>query len=278
MPRKVNEPVAAVKTSAMSKYAKQLKGWRLKRGWTQEELARQLNYSNALVSQVEQLHRPPSADFAARCDEVFDTPETFKDLQELVTREAWPSYFTPLIDAETRAIQIHEWEQRVVPGLLQTEDYARSVIQAGKPRVTQDELDRQVAVRLERQGIFARETDRPLYWVVIHEGVLRHVVGSAEIWQGQLDRLIEAVDSSDIIVQVLPYSANDHPGTDGPILVYDFDGAASSGYTECKGGGMIVEQPDLVAGLMTTMNLIRAAALSPRESREYIVKIRDGIT
>ena len=276
--RKVKEPTTAVKASAMSKFAHQLRGWRAKRGWSQAELAGQLGYSNALVSQIEQEHKPPSAEFAAQCDEVFDTPDTFADLQELVAREAWPSYFAPVIDSETRATQVHEWEQRVIPGLLQTADYARSVIRAGQPRISSDELERKVEARLERQTIFTRETGRPMYWVVIHEGVLRHVVGSPEIMRTQLDRLIDAAGSPDILIQVLTYSACDHPGTDGPILVFDFTDSPSSGYTECKGGGMIVEQPEQVARLVTTINLIRAAALSPRESREYIVKIRDEIT
>jgi transcriptional regulator with XRE-family HTH domain len=275
---KVKEPVAVVKASAMSKFAHQLRNWRAKRGWSQTELAGELEYSNALVSQVEREQKPPSAEFAAKCDEVFDTPATFADLQELVAREAWPSYFAPVIDSETRATQVHEWEQRVVPGLLQTEDYARSVIKAGQPRISPDELERKVASRLERQAILARDAERPLYWVVVHEGVLWHVVGSPEIMKTQLGRLIDATDSPDIIIQVLPYSANDHPGTDGPILVFDFASAPSSGYTECNGGGMIIEQPDQVSGLMTSMNLIRAAALSPRESRKYIVKVRDEST
>jgi hypothetical protein len=180
-----------------------------------------------------------------------------------------------VIDSEASATQVHEWEQRVVPGLLQTGDYARAVIKAGQPRISPDELDRKVASRLERQAIFTRDTGRPMYWVVVHEGVLRRVVGSPDFMRTQLDRLIAAADSPDILIQVLPYSANDHPGTDGPIKVFDFAGAPSSGYTECNGGGMIVDQPEQVARLATSMNLIRAAALSPRASRDYIVNIRD---
>src|ERR1017187_6284891 len=151
----------------MSKFANQLRSWRAKRGWSQTELAGELRYSNALVSQVEREQKPPSAEFAAKCDEVFDTPATFADLQELVAREAWPSYFAPVIDSETRATQVHEWELRVVPGLLQTEDYARSVIRAGQPRITYDELERQVAMRLERQAIFTQATGSPTYRVGI---------------------------------------------------------------------------------------------------------------
>ena len=278
MARRVKEPVAAVKASAMSKFANQLWGWRGKRGWSQADTASRLGYSNALVSQIEQEHKPPSVEFAQKCDEVFGTPATFSDLQELVAREAWPSYFAPVIDAETRATQIHEWEQRVVPGLLQTEDYARAVIKAGQPRISPGELDRKVASRLERQSIFTRDTARPMYWVVIHEGVLRHVVGSAGVMRAQLDRLLAAADSPDVVIQVLTYTANDHPGTDGPIVVFDFTDAPSSGYTECNGGGMVVEAPEQVAALVISMNLIRAAALSPRESRQCIVKIRDETT
>jgi transcriptional regulator with XRE-family HTH domain len=262
----------------MSKFAHQVRGWRLKQGWTQVDLAGKLGYSNALVSQVEQQQKAPSADFAAKCDEAFDTPDTFADMQELVAREAWPSYFAPVIDAETRATQIHQWELRVVPGLLQTEDYARCVIKGGQPRISPDELERKVASRMERQAIFTRESGCPMLWAVIHEGVLRHVVGSPEIMRSQLDRLVEAADSPDVILQVLPYTARDHPGTDGPISLFDFAGAPSSGYTECNGGGMIVEQSEQVAELVTSMSLIRAAALSPRESRNYMTKMRDEIT
>jgi hypothetical protein len=76
---------------------------------------------------------------------------------------------------------------------------------------------------------------------------------------------------------VLPFSAHEHPGTDGPISIFEFAGNPSAGYTECNGGGMIVEQPDQVAGLMTSMSLIRAASLSPGDSRDLLRKIRDEI-
>ena len=105
----VKEPATAVKAYAMAKFAHQLRSWRTKRGWAQAQLASQLGYSDALVSQVERERKPPSAEFAARCDTVFDTPATFADLQELVARDAWPSYFAPVIDSEVRATQIHEW-------------------------------------------------------------------------------------------------------------------------------------------------------------------------
>jgi Domain of unknown function (DUF5753) len=137
---------------------------------------------------------------------------------------------------------------------------------AGQPRLSFAELDQKVTERINRQQILHRESGQPMLWAVIGEGVLRHIVGSRQIMRAQLDRLIDAATLPDVIVQVLPYSAHDHPGTDGPVSVFDFDGKPSVAYTECNRGGMIAESAGPVSALMTTINLIHAAALSPRES------------
>jgi hypothetical protein len=79
------------------------------------------------------------------------------------------------------------------------------------------------------------------------------------------------------VIQVLPFAASDHPGTDGPISVFDFADDGPVAYTECNGGGMIVEAADQVAELMTTVNLIRAVALPPRESMNLLTQIRSEI-
>ncbi len=268
--------MSLVKTSAMAAYAAQLRAWRQQSGWSQAELAEKLLCSDSLVSGVETMGKTPTRDFATRSDEAFGTPGTFTALHELISREAWPSYFAPVIDFETRAVRIHEWELRVVPGLLQTEDYARTVISAGKPRSGADELDCSVNARLERQRILSGDNP-PMLWDVLHEGVLRHVIGGPAVMAGQLDKLIALAGVPGVVIQVLPFSANDHPGTDGPISVFDFSDAPSVAYTECNGGGMIVEAADQVAELMTTVNMIRAAALPPRESMDLLRQIRSEV-
>jgi transcriptional regulator with XRE-family HTH domain len=268
--------MSAVKASAMAAFAAQLKAWRRRMGWSQVDLGEKIGYSDSLVSGVENCNKTPTADFAKRCDEAFGTPDTFADVQRLVAREAWPSYFAPIIDFESHAVRIHEWEMRVIPGLLQSEEYARSVISAGKPRATPEAVDRSVSLRLARQEIFTRD-DPPMLWSVVHEGALRHMIGSHPVMGEQLDKLITLARTPDVVIQVLPYNAYDHPGTDGPISVYDFADAPSVAYAECNTGGMIVESPDGVAGLMTTISMIRAAALPPRESVELLIRIRSEI-
>lgn len=93
----------------------------------------------------------------------------------------------------------------------------------------------------------------------------------------QLERLLDAADSPGIVVQTLPFTADNHAGADGPIAVYDFAASPSVGYTECYGGGRIVEGREDVADLMTVSNPVRASALSARDSRELIRRIRTEI-
>ena len=116
-----------------------------------------------------------------------------------------------------------------------------------------------------------------MLWHVLHEGLLRHVVGSPAIMCAQLDKLAEQAGEPGVVIQVLPFTASDHPGTDGPILVFDFGAEPSVAYTECKGGGRIVESPAEVGDLTMILNMIRAAALPPRESANLIRKIRSEI-
>ena len=89
-----------------------------------------------------------------------------------------------------------------------------------------------------------------MYWAVLHEGTLRHLVGGRAVMAGQLDKIIDIARLPDAVIQVLPFAASDHPGADGPISVFDFADDGPVAYTECNGGGMIVEAADQVAELM----------------------------
>lgn len=265
-----------VKTTSLAAFASQLRSWRLQMSWTQVEMGSKMGYSASLVSGIETMDKAPTADFAARCDEVLNTPGTFATLQELVAREAYPAFFAPVIPFEREAVRIHGWELGAVPGLLQTENYARTLIRSGRPMDSSDEIDRIVAERLERQEILTNQNP-PMLWYVLDESVLRHVVGGPAVMRRQLDRLLEAAETPGIVVQTLPFSADNHAGADGPISVYDFASSPSVCYTGCYSGGRIVEGRDEVADLMTVINLVRASALSARDSRELIRQIKSEI-
>jgi Domain of unknown function (DUF5753) len=160
--------------------------------------------------------------------------------------------------------------------LLQTEGYAQALIKSGRPKDSTETIDRLVGARMERQEIVAGE-NAPLLWYVLDEAVLRHVVGGSSVMAEQLDRLLDAADAPGIVVQVLPFTADNHAGADGPIAVYEFAESPSVCYTECYSGGRIVEERTEVADLMTVISLIRASALSGRDSRELIRRTRSEI-
>ncbi len=244
--------------------------------WTQVELADKLGYSASLVSGVETMDKPPTLDFARACDRVFGTPDTFTALQELVAREAYPAFFAPVVPFEREAARIHGWELGAIPGLLQTEDYAHALISSGRPGADATVVDRLVAARLERQSILSRENP-PMLWYMLDEGILRHVVGSPALMAAQLDTLIEAAGMPNVVMQVLPFTADNYAGTDGSITVYEFADAPAVCYTECYSGGRVVEAQGEVSEVLTVLNLIRASALSPRASLELIRQIRREI-
>ena len=112
-----------------------------------------IGYSGSFISDIERCERSPSVAFAQRCDGEMGVPGTFVRVQELTRREACPSWFYPVIPLEREAVRIHAWELGSVPGLLQTEEYARAHIRSGRPQDSDDDIDRLVAARLGRQEI-----------------------------------------------------------------------------------------------------------------------------
>lgn len=120
--------------SAAGIFAAELKAQRGQLGWTQVQLGERIGYSGSFISDVERGARWASLDFAQRCDNEMGLPGTLERMHELTRREAYPSWFSPVIPFEAAAVRIHGWALGAVPGLLQTEGYARSVIQARRLR------------------------------------------------------------------------------------------------------------------------------------------------
>jgi transcriptional regulator with XRE-family HTH domain len=257
----------------VARFAAELRAWRQRHSWSQAELADKLGYSGSHVSSVETMTRLPTSDFAKRCDTVFGTPGTFERLQEDITRAAYPPWFSPFVHYEARAARIHCWDNRNVTGLLQTENYARAIIEAGNPDMTADEIERDVAARLERQQILHGEVP-PYCWFVIHEAALRTVFGSKTVMRDEMDQLLQAARSPRVVVQVFPSSVPNCPGVDGAVTIFDFKNESSVGYAEGYRAGRTIEAPSEVASLVLTFDHLRALAQSPADSERMITAIR----
>lgn len=268
--------VPEVKASALEAFARELRSWRQRLGWSQAEFGEKIGFSGSLVSGVETMAKAPTRDFARRCDEATGAPGTFGRLQELVSREAYPAWFAPVVEFERAAVRLHGWELGVVPGLLQTEAYARALIKASRPQDSAEAVDRLVVARLERQDILAGEQP-PMVWYVLAEGVLRQLVGGRAVAAEQLDRIIAVAQRPGVVIQVLPFTASDYAGGDGAIAIYEFADAPPVAYTECYGGGRIVEAQAEVADLITVVSMLRASALSRDGSLALMRQIRSEI-
>jgi hypothetical protein len=240
---------------------------------TQADAATRFLMSKSLYQKIESCDRKPQRDFAVTCDEVFGTPGVFGCIYEDMITEPYPAWFGPRVAYEDRAAVITDWEQRGIPGLLQTEDYARAIVSACRPYDPPEELEHVVRSRLERQEILNRD-DPPKLWVVIAEGVLRQQVGSRDIMAGQLDHLIKTGESPRAVIQVLPFTAKDAPGADGPAALFEFRADQPVAYLEGWGTGRVVEEPKEVAAIATALSMIKSCAMSPGDSQLLMAQIR----
>ncbi len=258
---------------ALELFAEELRAAREQAGLSMEDLAAKINYSASLIGMVEGMHRVPQADFAERCDAALGTPGTFTRQQKRLRNLTFPASFRPFAGYEATATSLRWFEHSLIPGLLQTEEYARAVL-ATRPNTSDDEIEEMVSARLQRQAVLKRDNP-PLVWAVIDEAVLHRPVGSPEVMRAQLMHLVEISKRHNVMLQVLPYGAGGHSGLRGAMIIADFDDAPSVAFLETAAEGQTVEEPSVVAKVALTFDTLRAEALSRAASRDLIMKVAE---
>ncbi|GAB2812731.1 helix-turn-helix transcriptional regulator [Actinoallomurus bryophytorum] len=231
------------------------------------------------ISMVENAVKPPSEAFAIDLDTYFKTPVNdfhcmWEELKRAGKHRLLPEGFPAFLQLESEATSIREYEALLVPGILQTEEYARDVLRSGqKP----DALDQLVASRLERRAMLERE-DPPRVWLLIDETVIRRNIGSGTTMRHQLETLIVVGERPNVTVQVVPSEAGSHPGLEGSFTILSFAGVTPDvGYIEGAGGhGILVEKVDRVLALEVRYDLIRAAALPESESLKLLASVMEA--
>jgi transcriptional regulator with XRE-family HTH domain len=262
--------------SPIAFFGAELRRARAAAGLSQDQLGQRLVFSGDLVGKIETCERAPTPDFAARCDGVFPHLDgLFGRLLELARRwdGPYPQWFRDWIDAERRATSLCWWEPLVVPGLLQTADYARAILGAG-PDALEDELEQMVAARIERQAILDRPRP-PMLWVVLDETVLYRCVGSPKIMHEQLLHLAELAGRPRIAIQVVPARVGVHAGLLGGFAIASVEGAPDIVYLETSADGQVAEKPSVVAQVTLRLSTLRAVALPRDDSRDLILKVAE---
>ncbi|ONH57849.1 transcriptional regulator [Frankia sp. CcI49] len=185
-----------------------------------------------------------------------------------------PRWFQVYIGLEAEASTITTFESLLVPGLLQTEDYARAVIRAASPELPANEVDRAVEVRMNRQKILTG--DQPVQlWAILDEAVIRRHVGSPTVMTRQLDRLIEAAEQPAVTIQVVPFTAGAHAGMIASFTILGFPdtgGASETVYIEAPTGSLYLEKQAEVRRYEAWMNQLRSSALAPTPNTLSIIK------
>jgi transcriptional regulator with XRE-family HTH domain len=260
-------------------FGAEVRRWRTAAGLSQEQLGQKVGYSGAQVGKVETGERAPSQDFAEGCDRAL--PEAcglFLRLYQLARRwdGGYPSWFTQWVEAERRASTLRTWQPLILPGLLQTPDYARALFLAWRGSDSDAELDQLVNARIERQAIF-QPPNPPSLWAVIDEGVLRRRIGSAKVMREQLEHLMAVSDRSKITVQVVPADAGAHVGLLGAFFIASFENAPGIVYLESPDEGQTTERPSAVAKITETFDMLRAEALPRAASQDMIRKVAEEL-
>ncbi|MFD9894537.1 Scr1 family TA system antitoxin-like transcriptional regulator [Amycolatopsis sp. NPDC059027] len=232
-------------------------------GLSQEAFAKQLFLSQSLVAMWETGRRVPKHPDLVRCEELFGTNGYLSRMLDLlVSREVDHEWMDRWVSVEQRATTLLSFQPTVIPGLLQTKEYARAV----------QDNDDYVAERLERQRVLDSEVP-PMLVVLLPEYVLHHRVGDERVMPEQLTHLATMARRPRIAVQIVPLDSPCYAKFAGPFVVAAFDGGREVAYVDNQLRGEVVERAEDVAFLREQFDYFRADALPNRQSIELIERI-----
>ncbi|MFJ4865222.1 Scr1 family TA system antitoxin-like transcriptional regulator [Streptomyces sp. NPDC088748] len=243
-------------------------------GMSQAELGERLFVSGAFIGQLEAGTRRMHLEFARQIDEILDTGGFFVRNCGAAAESKYPDHFAAAAEAEALAKTIREYAPQLIPGLLQTEAYAREVFRAYQPTATEETIDELVTNRLARAALLNDPTT-PLLWCVLDEAVLRRAGDSPAILAEALRHIARLIRSRRIIVQVLSFSAGVHAGMLGSLKLMSFEDAPPLAYVQGMGTGQLFDDPATVAQHTLTYDLLTANALSPRKSLALIESVAE---
>ncbi|MER5968608.1 helix-turn-helix transcriptional regulator [Streptomyces sp. NPDC002055] len=255
--------------SARDLYGSELRRLRTEAGLSLARLAEILTYSKTHLGNIETADRMVPPQLSEKLDAALGTDGHFARLYPLVRREAFPNRYRRFMDLEAQARDIAEYAAHTVPGLLQTEAYARALLRAGNPEVSTDHLEEKLTARLARQERLRAEPP-PRLWAILDEAVIRRPVGGTGTMCEQLAALLPRTDARHTTVQILPFSHGEHFCQGGALILLTLRDGAVLAYQEGIKSGQLIEDWEAVEERRQAYDLLRAYALSPRDSAALI--------
>ncbi|MEU7381677.1 helix-turn-helix transcriptional regulator [Streptomyces sp. NPDC042207] len=259
-------------TGVVTAFGRQLKLLRVRAGLERPEFGKRMGYSPETVASIEQGRRIPQARFIEKADEVLGAGGVLTALKEEMGRAQYPAFFRDMARLEASAVGLSVYAAHAVPGLLQTEDYARAVFQMQRPLLEDDVIEQRLAARMTRQDIFTRRP-APLLSFVIEEVVLLKPIGGRASLRGQLEQILLVGQNRNVEIQVMPTDREDHAGLGGPFNLIDNADGRRLAYTEVQDDSCLYTNSGKVRELEARYGILRSQALTPCESLAFIEEL-----
>ncbi|MET7934546.1 helix-turn-helix transcriptional regulator [Streptomyces sp. NPDC005322] len=267
-PRPEDEPGSGVVTA----FGRQLKLLRVRAGLDRPEFGKLTGYAAQSIASFEQGRRIPPPRFIDRADEVLDAGGVLKALKEEVGRAQYPAFFRDMARLEAGAVALCVYATHAVPGLLQTEEYARAVFRMQRPLLDDDVIEQRLAARMVRQDIFTRRP-APLLSFIIEEVVLRKPIGGWAALRGQSEQILLVGQNRNVEIQVMPTEREDHAGLGGPFNLIDTAEGRRIAYTEVQDDSRLYTSAGKIRELEARYGILRSQALTPCESLAFIEEL-----
>ncbi|MFJ3929328.1 helix-turn-helix domain-containing protein [Streptomyces sp. NPDC090029] len=253
-------------------FGRQLKRFRLRAGLERPEFGARLGYSVSTIAAYEQGRRVPPPRFIDQADELLDAGEVLKEMKEEVARAQYPAFFRDAAKLEAEAVELHVYATKAVPGLLQTEEYARAVFTMSRPLLPEETVEQRVAARLARQETLAK-VPLPTISFAIEESVLRRPLGGRAVMRGQLEQVLLIGQRRNVEIQVVPTDVEEHAGLEGPFTLIETRDGRRIAYVEGYKDSRLHTDRKPVRELEEQYGILRAQALTPRASLTFVEKL-----
>lgn len=246
-----------------------LRHFRKLAGLTQQKLGAGLHSSDSFVGQIETADRKPSLEFAAQVDKFLGAggllvATAFHAHRQIQAKSGW---FETFVAAERQAMRIRTFEPQAIPGLLQCEEYVRSLLRAAKlpPMVVDD----WVARRLSRTRTLNGK-DAPEFWAVIDEAALMRMMHDPQVAKPQLEHLLVMAELPNVVVEIVPLTCGMHPCMDGGFVLLSIPGRGECVHSDGMFQTLMITETHAVAEVQRRYDLLRAEALSPSRSQQLL--------
>lgn len=259
-------------TAVLRTVGKVIKMCRERQGMTQAELGAAIRYSEEQVSSVERGRRAPKPAFLEAADKALEAGGLIAGLQKDVEEARYPKKVRDLKKLEAQAVEICAYANHHIHGLLQTPEYAEALYAMRRPTYTVEEIDRHVAARMARKSVFER-VPTPLLSFVQEEVTLRRPLGGRMVLRRQLEHLLEIGTLRHVEIQVMPTDREDHAGMGGSLQLLKLMDGKTVGHSEAQLHSYLISGTRDIQVMEMRHGMIRAQALTPRESLTFIEKV-----